>query len=118
MCLGVTAQGAGQGKGTHITVGVYLMRGEHDDYLSWPFTGTITIQLVNQLSNRSYDIEGVVNFSSQDRSVGQRVTNGERTKHGWGNHTFVSHSRAESVTYTTQYLMDDSLLLKITDITM
>ena len=48
MCLRVTANGQGSGKGTHITVGVYLMNGEYDDQLVWPFRGDITIQLLNQ----------------------------------------------------------------------
>ena len=48
MCLKVAANGQGSGKGTHITVGVYLMKGEFDDQLEWPFRGDITIQLSNQ----------------------------------------------------------------------
>ena len=118
MCLGVSARGAGSGKGTHVTVGVYLMRGEQDDTLSWPFTGTVTVQLVNQLSNGCDNIEGLVKFANQDESVGERVTSGERTKQGLGNLTFITHSQLECVTDTTQYLMNNCLLLKITDISM
>ena len=48
MCLRVTANGEGSGKGTHITVVVYLMKGEFDDQLEWPFRGDITIRLLSQ----------------------------------------------------------------------
>ena len=48
MCLGVTANGQGSGKGSHVSVQVYLMNGEFDDELEWPFKGDITIQLLNQ----------------------------------------------------------------------
>ena len=39
MCLRVVANGAGSGADTHVTVGVYLMRGEYDaspaKYMTW-----------------------------------------------------------------------------------
>ena len=39
MCLGVDANGDGDGAGTHVSVFVTIMRGEHDDKLTWPFRG-------------------------------------------------------------------------------
>ena len=37
MCLKVYANGCGDGKGTHVSVYIYLMKGEFDDNLEWPF---------------------------------------------------------------------------------
>ena len=45
MCLNVCANGHGDGKGTHVSVFVCLMKGEFDDDLKWPFSGEIAIQL-------------------------------------------------------------------------
>ena len=45
MCLKVYANGFGNGKGTHVSVFVLLMRGEFDDHLKWPFNGNVTVQL-------------------------------------------------------------------------
>ena len=45
MCLGGVANGYDEGKGTHVSVHVHLMRGEYDDLLKWPFRGEVTIQL-------------------------------------------------------------------------
>ena len=45
ICLRVHANGVGTGKGTHVSVYVFLMRGEYDDLLKWPFRGDVTIQL-------------------------------------------------------------------------
>ena len=45
MCLRVYANGNGDGKGTHVSVFVSLMRGKFDDLLKWPFHGKVTIQL-------------------------------------------------------------------------
>ena len=48
MCLSIFANGWGTGKGTHVSVGVYMMKGEFDSHLKWPFKGEITVELVNQ----------------------------------------------------------------------
>ena len=54
MCLRVDANGDGDGKGTHVSVYTCLMRGEFDSHLKWPFRGTVTIQLVNQLEDKEH----------------------------------------------------------------
>ena len=43
MCINVNANGSGSGAGTYVSVFVYLMRGEYDSRLVWPFRGYITI---------------------------------------------------------------------------
>ena len=109
MCLRVDANGAGNGAGTHVSVYVYLMRGEHDDKLTWPFRGDITILLVNQ--NRDQDhVEYSVEFPAAVENVSHRVTVGERAKKGWGKHKFVSHTKLES---TKQYLKNDCMMFRL-----
>ena len=54
MCVRVAPQGLGNGEGTHVSVHSYLMKGEHDDMLVWPFRGAITIQLLNQLKDECH----------------------------------------------------------------
>ena len=52
-CLEVYPNGDGSGKGTHLSVYVRLMDGEHDDdELEWPFEGWITFELLNQKERR------------------------------------------------------------------
>ena len=48
MCLAIECNGWSDGKGTHVGVGIYMMKGEFDSHLTWPFRGEITVQLVNQ----------------------------------------------------------------------
>ena len=55
MCLSVTVKGFYEGYGTHISVYNYVVRGEFDSQLKWPFQGTVTIQLVNQLNDKEHD---------------------------------------------------------------
>ena len=54
MCIKVDCNGYGISKGTHVSVYAYLMRGENDDHLPWPFTGTVTVELLNQLEDDSH----------------------------------------------------------------
>ena len=48
MCLSMDTKGWGDGKDTHVSVGVHMMKGEFDSHLKWPFKGEITVRLVNQ----------------------------------------------------------------------
>ncbi len=54
MCIRVDANGSGAGKGTHVSVFAYLMKGDNDDSLSWPFTGRVTFELLNQLEDDNH----------------------------------------------------------------
>ena len=48
MCLKVYAKGYGEAKGTHISVSMFMMQGEFDSELRWPFRGRVTVQLLNR----------------------------------------------------------------------
>ena len=79
MCLRVDANGCRDCKGTHISVYSYLMRGEFDSHLKWPFRGTITIHVVNQLEDKEHH---TYLYAYDDETPGNRdvrVTNGERS---------------------------------------
>ena len=54
MCLNVYANGFGDGKGRHVSVFTCLTKGENDDNLKWPFRGTITVTLLDQLQSNNH----------------------------------------------------------------
>ena len=54
MCLEVHCNGKNAGKGSHVSVFVNLMQGEHDEQLKWPFCGEVIIQLLNQDGGRRH----------------------------------------------------------------
>ena len=54
MCLSVYAKGHGDVEGTYVSVGVHLMEGQNDDNLPWPFTGKVTVELLNQLEDDNH----------------------------------------------------------------
>ena len=100
MCLRVTANGQGSGKGTHITVAVYLMKGEFDDQLEWPFRGDITIQLLNQQEDGRHYTR-IIYQAKGERSKGSVE---EKYICGWGISKFQSYSEL-----FPWYLRNDSI---------
>ena len=54
LCLRVDANGNCDGEGTHVSIYAYLMQGEFDDHLKWPFQGHVVIQLHNQLEDKHH----------------------------------------------------------------
>ena len=117
MCLRVYANGIGSGAGTHISVYLCLMRGEHDDNLKWPFQGDITIQLLNWKRDQKH-LEHTIDFGDAAMVLGYaaRVTSGEIATNGWGNAELISYTAVESTTKTTQYLYNDSLKWRVAKI--
>ena len=106
MCLNVEANGHGNGKGTHVSVFVYLMRGDFDNYLKWPFQGEITINLLNQQEDKEHHSD-VVPFCHGDKSA-DRVTNGARASTGRGKLQSISHRDL-----TLSYLKSDCLVFLV-----
>ena len=58
--LCVYANGCGSGKGTHLSLYVYLLKGEYDDQLQWPFNANITVQLLNWSGDNSHNEENTI----------------------------------------------------------
>ena len=66
MCIKVHADGSGDAADTHVSVYVYLMRGKNDDNLPWPFTGEVTVTLLNQLEDENH-CTPTISYSQDDR---------------------------------------------------
>ena len=117
MCLRVYANGDGTGRGTHVSVFTCLMRGEFDSHLKWPFRGTVTIQLVNQLEDKEHHTGSNDYEDTTPDTSAARVTDGERSERGRGWHEFLPHSKLGlSVANNRQYLKDDCLIFHIVSV--
>ena len=112
MCLNVDAKGWDTGKGTHVSVFVFLMRGEFDDQLQWPFRGSVTIQLLNQRGGEGHHEHTVLfNFQTPDKAA-CRVTVGKRAGTGLGTPRFIARSMLRP-----NYLQNDQLRFCISEVT-
>ena len=47
ICINIVPNGYGSGIGSHISVYIYHMKGEHDDLLHWPFQGDVLLEILN-----------------------------------------------------------------------
>ena len=112
MCISVFANGYKEGKGTNVSVFAYVMKGENDDHLPWPFTGTVTVELLNQLEDKNHHSKAVGFLP--DIAPSQRVVSGERSSDGYGKQYYISHSTiGYNIAKNCQYLKDDCLYFKI-----
>ena len=117
MCLRVDANGLMSGAGTHVSVFVYLMRGEYDDNLLWPFSGHITFQLLNSRADTQH-LDHRVNIDDEAiDAVAGRVTKGKRAPSGRGIANFTPHTAlCFNPHHNTEYLVNDSLKFQVTAI--
>ena len=119
LCLSVNANGLDDGAGTHVSVYVNLMRGEHDDKLTWPFRGDITIRLVNQNRDQNH-FEECLELNDELVATGgralSRVTSQEKAESGWGIPNFISHTEVDSTASTKQYLKNDCIKFRVTKV--
>ena len=103
------------GAGTHVSVYVYLMRGEYDSRLVWPFRGDITVQLVNHNNDQDHHQRTVpYNDGAVACGASNRVTSGERGVNTWDFATFISHTVVESSTKTRRYIINNLLTFRVT----
>ena len=111
MCIYGDPNGIGVGKGTHISIFTFLMKGLYDDHLKWPFRGNITIQIMNQAGDHNH-IAMTIPYNDKTSDIGAgRVTMGERSG-GWGFHQFLAHSDLEyNAAEKTQYLKDNHFIV-------
>lgn len=92
MCIGVDAGGHSVGEGSHVSLLVYLLPGEHDENLNWPFRGTVKISLLNERRDGNH-FESAVEFDEDTPLVNSaQVTESDRST-GWGNAMFIAHSK-------------------------
>ena len=113
MCLRVDPDGILDGVGTHLSVFLYLMKGPHDDELTWPLRGKFEVKLLNQISDSEHrSVTVAYNDIASDSAAG-RVTVGDKGSRGRGHPLFISHKDLRMVTPTCQYLKDDCIFLQV-----
>ena len=112
--LAVHANGVGIGEDTHVSVFMHLLKGENDECLKWPFSGDITVQLLNWREDKGH-VEGILDKSVPDSCT--RVTKGERAASGMRYRRFISHA---VVGYNrlkkTQYLHNHMMCFRISKV--
>ena len=104
MNIGIDANGRGVGAGTHVTVSTNLLKGRYDDQLHWPFLGTVTYELLNQLADDKHYSRVSVYYAEGDMQVGSCK--------GYPQFLPLSSLSHDPAT-NTQYLLDDTLYFRV-----
>ena len=113
MCLNVDANGDSNGEGTHVSVYLYLMKGENDDTLTWPIRFKCTIILLNQLKDEGHYCRTINCITDEADEYNSRVLRGERGGE-WGYPRFIPHDQLGlEEDDECQYLKDDSLYFRV-----
>ena len=110
LCMHVNTAGIDDGKGSHLLVRLHLMKGPHDDKLTWPLRGNFTVTLLNQISDNDHHS---VLFPLNNSAAGSRVTNGEYAARGWGMTTFISNEVLHKSSPAHQFLKDDCIFFQV-----
>ena len=112
--IAVLANGLGKGADTHVSLFVYLTKGCNDDSLTWPFEGSVQVEMLNQLKDSDHFME-VVRFPSDD-DISGRVLNRSRQLTGWGEEQFVSNKELANASSKRQYLKSDTLYFRVSSV--
>ena len=115
VCVRIDVNGCREGKGTHLSICVHLMKGTNDDKLIWPLRGMFRIMLLNQINNTQHYSQIIVYDENTPDSSANRVLGGERSRadKGWGMPSFISNKDVYKATKTCQFLKDDSLFFQV-----
>ena len=104
MCIVVYPNGNGDGRCTHVSVFSKLLEGPYDDTLPWPFLGSITVNLLNQLADDNHHCKKIPINTKHNAQVGSL----------WGYSVFLPHSKlSHDQASNTQYLMEDNLYFRV-----
>ncbi len=108
MVLNVHPYGNEGGFGRHLSVYIYIIKGEYDQQLKWPFLGEVTITLVDQRLKRH--TTDTLHYTHANSKEGARRFNNARTgRMGWSQFIELKY-------LNPNYLKDDCLVFRIDDI--
>ncbi len=89
------------------------MKGEHDDKLSFPCNATITVQLLNWVSD-SHHRKMTIDHNTAPLDYRVRVTEGDRAPGGRGYQQVISHTELlDCSNNTIKYINNDKCSFRI-----
>ena len=101
---------------TYLSVFVYLLKGNYDDELKWPFTGYLVLQIVNWEDDHSH-LEWTIRFNGHGTACAQ-VIDGERGEEGTVLENFVSLAELKRERDGVRFWRkdDDSIKLRVQNV--
>ena len=118
MCLNVDANGSKEGQGSHVSVYLYLMKGEYDDDLIWPLRYSCTVTLLNQLMDGYHQAKTLTYSKDEKDRFNNRVHSAKkgatsRSDSAQGYPKFIAHDLLDLNEVGCQYLTEDCLYFRV-----
>ena len=99
---------------TYMSVHASLLKGEYDDLLMWPFKGSISVTLLNQIENSDHFTKQIwLPHEPSSVEYTERVTGGRYRNRSWGQVGFISHWELENVNVLKQYVVNDCMYFRV-----
>ncbi|XP_068683028.1 TNF receptor-associated factor 4-like isoform X2 [Montipora foliosa] len=106
--MSLNPNGVGKGENTHLSIFIYIMKGDYDSILQWPFRKRVTFTLIEPKENpedRNNISSIVVNLNEDEWNAKPRT---EENSVGWGFSKFVSHDKLMK----SGYILDDTIFIE------
>ncbi len=104
----IYSYGCGSGKNTHLSVFIYVMKGEYDAILPWPFKKKVKFTLIDQQEEPIKRENVTQQFIPDNRECFARPKQEENST-GAGFPKFISHEKLHS----RRFLVGDTLFLQV-----
>ena len=113
MCFRIDPAGSSDGKGTHMSVFMYVIPGPYDEVLAWPLTRNLTVKLMNQNGDSGHFSLSVAFSPSVPCVPAGRTIFGTRACNCWGWSRFILQEELNKVTPSRQFIKDDCIYLNV-----
>ena len=107
VCLVVYPNGTEYVKGSHVSIHVGLLKGEHDDQLAWPLELDVTIELLNWREDKGHH-EQTVTMNSEYYRMTKNVIKMSPCNIHFIHHSLLPYNNSTN----TEYLQNNSLRLR------
>lgn len=109
LCLRVNPNGVDTGYGTHVSLFVHMMQSEWDDTLEWPFSGRISLSILDQSDDNEYKRHISETLITRPNLLAFQRPTTPRNHKGYG---YVEFAHLETI-QDRQYVKNDCLLIRV-----
>ena len=104
----ISPNGQGDGKDTHLSIFIIIMKGEYDATLTWPFNKNVTFTLIDQQEDANAR-ENIAECHNVDPSLKNFARPVEDENTGRGYPTFASQEKIQK----RRYIVDDTIFIQV-----
>ncbi|CAB3981702.1 TNF receptor-associated factor 6-like [Paramuricea clavata] len=109
LCLRINPNGVDTGYGSHVSLFVHMMQSDWDDTLEWPFSGRISLSILDQSDDGEYKRHISETLVTRPNLLAFQRPTTPRNHKGYG---YVEFAHIETL-QDRQYLKNDCLLVRV-----